>query len=71
MKITGGEPLVQMEECLDLMNKLCDLGYEVMIETGGSLSIKDIDQRVKIIMDLKCPSSGMERKNLVREFEIS
>jgi len=64
VEITGGEPLVQMEECLDLMNKLCELGYEVMIETGGSLSIKDIDLRVKIIMDLKCPSSGMERKNL-------
>jgi 7-carboxy-7-deazaguanine synthase len=64
IEITGGEPLLQMEECLDLMNKLCDLGYEVMIETGGSLSIKEIDPRVKIIMDLKCPSSGMEKKNL-------
>jgi len=64
IEITGGEPLVQMEECLDLMKTLCELGYEVMIETGGSLSIKDIDQRVIIIMDLKCPSSGMEKKNL-------
>ena len=64
VEITGGEPLVQAYECLELMNKLCKLGYEVMIETGGSLSIKDIDPRVKIIMDLKCPSSGMEKKNL-------
>jgi 7-carboxy-7-deazaguanine synthase len=64
VEITGGEPLVQMEECLELMNRLCDLGYEVMIETGGSLSIKDINPRVKVIMDLKCPSSGMEKKNL-------
>jgi 7-carboxy-7-deazaguanine synthase len=64
VEITGGEPLVQMDECIDLMHKLCDLGYEVMIETGGSLSIKEIDSRVKIIMDLKCPSSGMEKKNL-------
>ncbi|MGB5289060.1 MAG: radical SAM protein [Ignavibacteriaceae bacterium] len=64
VEITGGEPLVQMDECLDLMIKLCTLGYEVLIETGGSLSIKDIDSRVKIIMDLKCPSSGMEQKNL-------
>jgi 7-carboxy-7-deazaguanine synthase len=64
VEVTGGEPLVQMDECLDLMKKLCDLGYEVMIETGGSISIKDIDTRVKIIMDLKCPSSGMEKKNL-------
>ena len=64
VEVTGGEPLVQMDECLELMKKLCDLGYEVMIETGGSLSIKDIDSRVKIIMDLKCPSSEMEKKNL-------
>ena len=63
VEITGGEPLVQLEECLDLMKNLYDLGYEVMIETGGSLSIQDIDPRVKIIMDLKCPSSGMEKKN--------
>jgi len=64
VEITGGEPLVQVEECLELMKRLNDLDYEVMIETGGSLSIKEIDSRVKIIMDLKCPSSGMEKKNL-------
>ncbi len=63
VEITGGEPLVQMNECLDLMKQLCDEGFEVLIETGGSLSIKDIDLRVKVIMDLKCPSSGMEKKN--------
>jgi 7-carboxy-7-deazaguanine synthase len=64
VEITGGEPLVQREECLMLMKNLCDLGYEVMIETGGSLSIKEIDKRVKVIMDFKCPSSGMADKNL-------
>jgi 7-carboxy-7-deazaguanine synthase len=51
------------------MKNLCDLGYEVMIETGGSLPIKDIDTRVKIIMDLKCPSSGMEKKNLYENIQ--
>jgi len=64
VEITGGEPLVQMDECLDLMKQLCDQDFEVLIETGGSLLIKDIDKRVKVIMDLKCPSSGMEKKNL-------
>lgn len=64
VEITGGEPLVQNEECLLLMKKLCDVGFEVMLETGGSLPIKDIDSRVLIIMDLKCPSSGMMKKNL-------
>ena len=69
VEITGGEPLVQMDECLELMKRLCDLGYEVMIETSGSLSIKDIDHRVKIIMDLKCPSSGMEKQNLYENIQ--
>jgi len=64
VEITGGEPLVQMDECLQLMKQLCDKDFEVLIETGGSLSVKDIDKRVKIIMDLKCPSSNMEKKNL-------
>lgn len=63
VEITGGEPLVQ-KEVFALTTTLCDLGYQVMIETGGSLSIKKIDQRVKVIMDLKCPSSKMADKNL-------
>jgi 7-carboxy-7-deazaguanine synthase len=69
IEITGGEPLVQMSECLELMNKLCDYGFEVIVETGGSLPIKDIDQRVVIIMDLKCPSSGMLKKNLFENID--
>jgi 7-carboxy-7-deazaguanine synthase len=64
VEITGGEPLVQMEECLELMKQLCDDGFKVLIETGGSLPIKNIDPRVSVIMDFKCPSSGMEKKNL-------
>ncbi|HVO73877.1 MAG TPA: 7-carboxy-7-deazaguanine synthase QueE [Ignavibacteriaceae bacterium] len=62
VEITGGEPLVQ-QEALELMKRLCDEGYEVMLETGGSLPIENIDKRVMIIMDLKCPSSGMLKKN--------
>jgi 7-carboxy-7-deazaguanine synthase len=63
VEITGGEPLFQ-EECFELMKRLADQGFEVMLETGGSLPIDKIDRRVKIIMDLKCPSSGMMKKNL-------
>jgi len=63
VEVTGGEPLVQ-KECLDLMKRLCDEGFDVMLETGGSLSIKEIDERVMIVMDLKCPSSKMEKKNM-------
>ncbi|KAF0150781.1 MAG: radical-activating enzyme radical SAM superfamily [Ignavibacteria bacterium] len=63
VEVTGGEPLFQ-KECLDLLKRLCDEGYEVMLETGGSLPIENVDKRVMIILDLKCPSSGMMKKNL-------
>jgi 7-carboxy-7-deazaguanine synthase len=69
VEITGGEPLVQKDECLQLIKRLCDEGFEVMIETGGSLPINEIDSRVMIIMDLKCPSSGMIKKNLYENID--
>ncbi len=62
VEITGGEPLVQ-ENVHILMKQLCELGYEVLLETGGSLPIESVDKRVKIIMDLKTPYSKMEKKN--------
>ena len=34
-----------------------------MLETGGSLSIKDVPAEVIKIIDLKCPGSGEEHKN--------
>jgi len=62
VEITGGEPLMQSES-LKLMKQLNEEGYCVLLETGGSLPIEDVDPGVKIIMDLKCPSSGMMGKN--------
>ncbi|MBL7960181.1 radical SAM protein [bacterium] len=63
IEITGGEPLMQ-KPVHALMKRLCDEGFEVLIETGGSLDISPIDPRVFKIMDLKCPSSKMAHKNL-------
>ncbi len=68
VEVTGGEPLVQ-KESLDLMKRLCDEGFEVLLETGGSLPIKDVDKRVRIILDLKCPSSKMMHKNLYENID--
>jgi 7-carboxy-7-deazaguanine synthase len=68
VEITGGEPLFQ-NESLELMKNLCDSGFSVMLETSGSLPIKDIDSRVMIIMDLKCPSSKMMKKNLYENID--
>lgn len=69
VEITGGEPLFQ-KESIELMKGLCNLGYEIMLETGGSLSIADVDERVKIIMDLKTPSSKMMKKNLYENIKF-
>ncbi|MAT59669.1 MAG: radical SAM protein [Melioribacteraceae bacterium] len=68
VEVTGGEPLVQ-KESLELMKRLAEEGYEVLLETGGSLPIKDIDKRVRIILDLKCPSSKMMKKNLYENID--
>ena len=63
VEVTGGEPLFQ-DECIDLLNELLNSNYEVMLETGGSLSISDVPKKVIKIVDFKCPSSKMEKKNL-------
>jgi len=63
VEITGGEPLVQKNECSELVYRLCDEGYEVLIETGGSLDISPLDQRAVRILDIKCPGSGEETRN--------
>ena len=47
-----------------LMVGLRGVGKTVLLETSGSLPIKEVDKRVHIVMDLKCPSSKMEKKNL-------
>jgi len=68
VEITGGEPLFQ-DECIELMKRLCDDGFEVMLETGGSLPVQNVDKRVMIILDLKCPSSNMMKKNLYENLD--
>jgi len=58
IEVTGGEPLLQKETPV-LIQRLLDQGYRVLIETGGSLDIGVLDPRTVVIMDLKCPGSGM------------
>jgi len=59
--ITGGEPLLQHETC-DLCSRLLSAGFTVLLETNGSILIKDVDPRVHRILDLKCPGSGMDNR---------
>ena len=62
VEVTGGEPLAQ-EEAFILIERLCDEGFEVLVETGGYISTAEVDQRAKVILDVKCPASGEELRN--------
>ncbi|MFN2515919.1 MAG: radical SAM protein [Pyrinomonadaceae bacterium] len=62
VEVTGGEPLAQ-REAFTLIELLCSEGFEVLVETGGYFSTEDVDARAKIILDVKCPSSGEETHN--------
>ena len=62
VEVTGGEPLLQ-KESIDLMTILLNDNYKVMLETGGSLPIKNVPKDVIKIVDFKCPSSNMHKKN--------
>ncbi len=61
--VTGGEPLAQ-PGCLPLLERLCDLGLQVSLETSGALSIAAVDERVSRVVDLKTPGSGEVARNL-------
>ena len=63
IEITGGEPLLQ-QEVTSLVTVLANRHYEVLVETNGSVSLAGIDERAKIIMDIKCPGSGMSENML-------
>ena len=66
--VTGGEPLAQ-NECLTLLSKLCDAGYEVSVETSGAIDVSQVDARVIKVMDLKAPGSGEVEKNLFENID--
>jgi 7-carboxy-7-deazaguanine synthase len=69
VEITGGEPLVQKRECCELVRRLCDENFQVLIETGGSLDVSVLDHRACKIIDVKCPGSGEAERNLWSNLE--
>jgi 7-carboxy-7-deazaguanine synthase len=62
VEVTGGEPLAQ-KNAFELIRRLCDEGYEVLIETGGFVSTEGLDERARVILDVKCPASGEAERN--------
>ena len=63
VEITGGEPMLQ-KNVIPLMKEFLNNNFEVMLETCGAISLKDVPEKVKKIVDFKCPSSNMNHKNL-------
>jgi 7-carboxy-7-deazaguanine synthase len=69
VEITGGEPLLQ-EETPSLIKQFLDDGFQVLLETNGSLDISVVDRRCVRIVDVKCPSSGMENRNRLANLSL-
>ena len=67
--ITGGEPMAQ-SNCLKLLDSLIDSGYNVSMETSGSIDITPVNSRVSIVMDIKTPSSTEEHQNRYENLPI-
>ncbi|MBI5248507.1 MAG: radical SAM protein, partial [Desulfomonile tiedjei] len=57
VELTGGEPLVQ-GDIPRLATAFQERGYQVLVETNGTLDISVLPEGVVRIMDIKCPSSG-------------
>ena len=61
VELTGGEPLAQ-EAAPRMMELFLMEGYTVLLETSGAFSLAQVPEKVHVIMDLKCPSSGMQER---------
>ena len=67
--VTGGEPLAQ-PNCLELLKRLCDQGFQVSLETSGALDIGAVDTRVSRVVDVKTPASGEVTRNRIENFKL-
>jgi len=67
--VTGGEPLAQ-KRCHELLEKLCESGYQVSLETSGAIDVSQVDERVSRVVDIKTPDSGEIERNLWANLDI-
>ena len=67
--VTGGEPLAQ-KRCLILLQKLCEAGLDVSLETSGALDIAEVDPRVSRVVDLKTPDSAEMARNRLENIPL-
>ena len=69
LTITGGEPLLQ-EETPELVSVFIEKGFNVSMETNGSRDIGLVDRRCIKVLDIKCPSSGMQDHNRMENIQL-
>ena len=62
VEITGGEPALQKNAPV-LAQALLDEGFEVLMETNGSVRLDLFPVELKKIIDVQLPSSGMHEAN--------
>src|SRR6202140_4118772 len=67
--VTGGEPLAQ-PDCPKLLERLCDAGFQVSLETTGALGIASVDTRGSRVVDVKTPGSHEAARNRIENFEL-
>ena len=67
--VTGGEPLAQ-PNCIALLTRLCDLGYQVSLETSGAMDISNVDARVVRVVDIKTPGSNEAARNRLESLPV-
>jgi 7-carboxy-7-deazaguanine synthase len=65
--VTGGEPLAQ-PSCPKLLERLCDAGFTVSLETSGALDVAAVDSRVSRVIDVKTPASNEAARNRIENF---
>src|SRR5574341_502474 len=58
VEITGGEPMLQEEEVLELMRRLLAADCTILLETSGERPLAKVPKEVVKIVDVKCPHSG-------------
>lgn len=69
VEITGGEPLLQ-SEVYQLFELLHQDGFTILIESNGSISLRDVPEHIIKIVDVKCPGSGEDDSFLLENLEF-
>jgi 7-carboxy-7-deazaguanine synthase len=67
--VTGGEPLAQ-KRCLQLLDRLCEAGYKVSLETSGAIDVSQVNAGVSRVVDIKTPDSGELKRNLWGNLDV-